>query len=139
MEFTAQLIQFRKSHPVFARKKMVQGRPVRTRGLVDIGWFLPDGTEMTEEDWKMGYAKSLGIFLFGGGLNSVDQEGRPVVDDSFYILFNAHGGALDFKLPYRNTGRPGKRFGTRPIRPMETVSNMRPTGYIRRRTGASCC
>jgi isoamylase len=109
MEFTAQLIQFRKSHPMFARKKWFKGRPVRTRGLADIGWFLPDGTEMAEEDWKTGYAKSLGIFLFGGGLNTVDQEGRPVMDDSFYILFNAHGGELDFKLPVSKYGKTWKK------------------------------
>jgi glycogen operon protein len=64
---------------------------------------------MTEEDWKTGYAKSLGIFLFGGGLNTVDQEGRPGMDDSFYILFNAHGGPLDFKLPVSKYGKTWKK------------------------------
>jgi isoamylase len=105
VDFTAQLIQFRKSHPVFARKQWFQGRPVRKRGLTDIGWFLPDGTEMTEEHWNNGFAKSLGVFLFGGGLNTVDQEGRPVVDDSFYILFNAHFEPLEFKLPEDKYGK----------------------------------
>jgi isoamylase len=109
MEFTAQLIQFRKCHPVFARKQWFKGRPVRARGLADIGWFLPDGTEMAEEDWKTGYAKSLGIFLFGGGLNTIDQEGRPIVDDSFYILFNGHEGPLDFKLPVSKYGKTWKK------------------------------
>ncbi len=109
MEFVTQLIQFRKSHPVFARKRWFQGRSVRARGLADIGWFLPDGSEMTEEDWKTGYAKSLGIFLFGGGLNTVDQEGRPVVDDSFYILFNGHGAPLDFRLPVSKYGKTWKK------------------------------
>ena len=108
-EFVAQLIQFRKCHPVFARKQWFKGRPVRTRGLADIGWFLPDGTEMAEEDWKTGYAKSLGVFLFGGGLNTVDQEGRPIVDDSFYILFNGHEGPLDFKLPVSKYGKTWKK------------------------------
>jgi glycogen operon protein len=109
MEFTAQLIQFRKSHPVFARKQWFKGRPVRARGLTDIGWFLPDGTEMTEEHWKTGYAKSLGVFLYGGGLNTVDQEGKAIVDDSFYILFNGHGGPLDFKLPVSKYGKSWKK------------------------------
>jgi isoamylase len=104
IEFTAKLIHFRKSHPVFARKQWFKGKPVRTRGLTDIGWFLPEGEEMTEEHWKTGHAKSLGVFLFGGGLNTVDQENHPVVDDSFYILFNAHSGPVDFKLP-------GERYG----------------------------
>jgi glycogen operon protein len=103
------LIQFRKCHPVFARKQWFKGRPVRARGLADIGWFLPDGTEMTEEDWKTGYAKSLGVFLNGGGLNTVDQEGRPIVDDSFYILFNGHEGPLDFKLPVSKYGKAWKK------------------------------
>ena len=109
MEFTAQLIQFRKSHPVFARKQWFKGRPVRARGLADIGWFLPEGTEMAEEHWNTDYAKSLGIFLFGGGLNTVDQEGRPIVDDSFYILFNGHDGELDFKLPVSKYGKAWKK------------------------------
>src|SRR6202021_142857 len=33
MEFVSQLIQFRKSHPMFARKKWFKGRPGRARGL----------------------------------------------------------------------------------------------------------
>ncbi len=104
IEFTAMLIAFRKSHPVFARKQWFKGKPVRTRSLADIGWFLPEGQEMTEDDWNIGFAKSLGVFLFGDGLNTVDQENHPVVDDSFYIIFNAHFEPLDFKLP-------GEKYG----------------------------
>jgi isoamylase len=107
--FTSQLIAFRKSHPVFARKRWFQGRPVRKRGLADIGWFLPDGAEMEEDHWKDGDAKSLAIFLFGGGLNTMDQEGRPIVDDSFYIIFNAHFEPLDFKLPPDKYGKKWKK------------------------------
>jgi isoamylase len=107
--FTSQLIAFRKSHPVFARKRWFQGRPVRKRGLADIGWFLPDGVEMEEDHWKDGFAKSLAIFLFGGGLNTMDQEGRPIVDDSFYIIFNAHFEPLDFKLPPDKYGKKWKK------------------------------
>jgi isoamylase len=108
--FTSQLIAFRKSHPVFARKRWFQGRPVRKRGLADIGWFLPDGAEMEEDHWKDGFAKSLAIFLFGGGLNTVDQEGKPIVDDSFYIIFNAHFEPLDFKLPPDKYGNKWKKI-----------------------------
>jgi isoamylase len=107
--FTSQLIAFRKSHPVFARKRWFQGRPVRKRGLADIGWFLPDGSEMEEDHWKDGFAKSLAIFLFGGGLNTVDQEGKPIVDDSFYIIFNAHFEPLEFKLPPDKYGKKWKK------------------------------
>jgi glycogen operon protein len=109
MDFTAKLIHFRKNHPVFARKQWFKGKPVRTRGLADIGWFLPGGEEMTEEHWKTGFAKSLAIFLFGGGLNTVDQDNQPMVDDSFYILFNAHFEPLDFKLPDEKYGKTWRK------------------------------
>ena len=105
IEFTASLIHLRKSHPAFSRKHWFQGRPVKTSGMTDIAWFLPDATEMTDEHWNTGYAKSLGIFLYGGGLHTVDQENKPVVDDSFYMIFNAHFGPLEFKLPEAKYGK----------------------------------
>jgi glycogen operon protein len=105
IEFTASLIHLRKSHPAFSRKHWFQGRPVKTSGMTDIAWFLPDATEMTEDHWNTGYAKSLGIFLYGGGLHTVDQANKPVVDDSFYMIFNAHFGPLEFKLPEAKYGK----------------------------------
>jgi glycogen operon protein len=65
----------------------------------DIAWFLPDGTEMSEEHWTTEFAKSLGIYLNGRGIHYSGPKGEPVIDDSFYILFNAHHDKLDFKLP----------------------------------------
>jgi glycogen operon protein len=109
VSFTAQLIHLRKSHPAFSRKNWFKGKPVRTKGIADISWFLPEGAEMTEEHWKTGYAKSLGIFLNGAGLNMVDQENKPIVDDNFYIIFNAHFGPLDFKLPPASYGKVWKK------------------------------
>jgi glycogen operon protein len=32
----------------------------------------------------------------------VDQDNKPLVDDSFYLIFNGHFGAIDFKLPPEN-------------------------------------
>ena len=105
IELTCRLIHLRRKHPVFSRKQWFQGKPVRGRGLTDIGWFLPDGAEMEDEHWQTSYAKSLAIFLFGGGLNTVDQLSRPVSDDSFYIIFNADGNAIEYKLPVEKFGR----------------------------------
>ncbi|HWK03220.1 MAG TPA: glycogen debranching protein GlgX [Puia sp.] len=113
--FTAQLIHFRKSHPAFSRKYWFMGRPIRKRGLTDIAWFLPDGTGMTEDHWKEDFAKSLGVFLYGGGINSVDENGQPLVDDNFYIIFNAHSGPMDFRLPAKKFGKQWKKvIGTAP-------------------------
>ena len=59
------------AHPVFRRRRFFSGRPVRQRGapgLPDIAWFAPDGSEMTDEDWETGYAKSVAVYLNGQGI-----------------------------------------------------------------------
>ena len=104
LEFTRQLIQLRKEHPVFHRRRWFQGRPIHGAQVTDIGWFTPDGSEMTQEDWNGGFAKALGIFLNGEGIQSPDARGERVVDESFYVLFDAHHEPLRFTLPKRDWG-----------------------------------
>jgi len=38
-------------------------------------------------------------FLNGDAVRAPDPRGRPVVDDSFLVMFNAHHEALDFTVP----------------------------------------
>lgn len=97
-EFTQKLIALRKEHPVFCRRRWFQDHAIRS-GLNDIAWFLPEGTEMSEENWSHDFAKSLGVYLNGNQLRSVDLQGNKIVDDSFYIIFNAYHGPLDYILP----------------------------------------
>jgi glycogen operon protein len=97
--FTQTLVRLRRDHPVFRRRRFFQGTPAEGWGVADIAWFTPAGREMTEHDWASGFAKSLGVFLNGEAIPSPDQRGRPVVDDSFLVLFNAHWERLAFVLP----------------------------------------
>jgi isoamylase len=99
LHFTRFLIQLRKDHPVFRRRRWFQGRPIRGESIRDIGWFRPDGQEMSEEDWQKGYAKSLGVFLNGKAIPSQNPKGEPVTDDSFYLFFNAHHEPVRFVVP----------------------------------------
>lgn len=100
LAFTRKLVQFRREHPVFRRWRWFQGRPIHGSGVVDIAWHKPDGEEMMDEDWNGGFAKSLEVFL-SGDLRSIDSRGQPVVDDHFYVLFNAHHEPLVFTIPRR--------------------------------------
>jgi isoamylase len=54
---------------------------------------------MSDDDWQAGHAKSFAVFLNGEALREMDDEGKPVRDDSFLLLFNAHHEALTFTLP----------------------------------------
>ena len=104
-EYVSCLIRLRKQHPVFRRRSWFRGRPLRAGGLKDIGWFRPDGTEMSPEDWNVGFAKSLGAYLNGRGIPEPDADGRRIVDDSFYLIFNANYDPMDFVLPDFDWGR----------------------------------
>jgi pullulanase/glycogen debranching enzyme len=50
-------------------------------GLSDIGWFRPDGPEMTPADWQTGF-KSLGVVLNGDALPDPDRRGHRISDDT---------------------------------------------------------
>ena len=107
LEFARTAIEFRKRHRNFSRRRFFQGRPIRGNQVSDIGWFKPDGNQMSDDDWSSGFAKSIGVYLNGDAIPGVDSRGESVKDDSFYLLFNAHHEAMDFILP---EGPWGKRF-----------------------------
>jgi isoamylase len=104
LEFTKKLIALRKKHPVFCRRNWFKGLPIKGRGLGDIAWFQPDGNEMTEENWNHDFAKSLAIYLNGKGIHTVGWKGDPVIDDSFFVIFNAHHEPIQFKFPEKKYG-----------------------------------
>jgi isoamylase len=97
--FTQRLISLRKQHPIFRRRKWFRGKPVKGKGPEDIAWFLPEGGEMEDHNWDHDFARSLGIYLNGLGLHSVDPKGVPIKDDNFYLMFNAHSEPLTYRLP----------------------------------------
>src|SRR5579872_1785729 len=101
---TGRLAEFRRNHPVFHRRRWFQGRPIHGSDVTDIGWFSPDGSEMTEEDWDSGFAKSIGVFLNGEAIPDPDPRGEKITDDSFLVLFNAHYENLPFTIPDRDWG-----------------------------------
>jgi len=104
LQFTQRLIRFRHRHPVFCRRRWFQGRPIHGSQVSDIGWFTTGGVEMSENDWQAGFAKSLGVFLNGRAIQTRNERGEHIVDDSFYVMFNTHHEPLDFKLPEAKWG-----------------------------------
>jgi isoamylase len=99
LDFTRELIYFRRQHPVFRRRKWFQGQAIRGTGISDIAWFNTDGTEMTDEQWDVGYAKSIAVFLDGDQIPSPGPQGQRIKDDSFLLFFNAHYETIEFTLP----------------------------------------
>lgn len=97
--FTRKLLRIRAEHPVFRRRRFFEGKPVMGSSLDDIGWFRPDGLPMTPEDWHVGHAQALTIFLNG---NAVGPQGPTLersVDNSYLLMCNAGADPLEFMLP----------------------------------------
>jgi isoamylase len=103
-EFSSKLIHFRRKHPSFRRRRWFKGQPIKGIGLEDINWFLPEGVEMPDENWSHDFAKSLAVFLNGKGIRTVGPKGEPIIDDHFYVIFNAHHEAIDYILPPKKYG-----------------------------------
>ncbi len=99
LAFTQKLIHFRKEHPTFRRHKWFQGQTIKSNHLKDIVWYLPEGKEMSEEQWDEDNARSLAVYLNGRGIRSRGKRGEKIMDNSFYIMFNASHESVDYILP----------------------------------------
>ncbi len=99
LAFTRALVDLRREHPVFRRRRWFHGRQIHGSEVLDIGWLKPDGSQMTHDDWNSGLADAVGIFLNGEAMPSVDQRGEPIVDDSFLLLLNPSATTFDWVLP----------------------------------------
>jgi len=99
LDYTRSLIQFRHQHPVFRRRNWFQGRAIHGSGVSDIGWYNPDGTQMTEKQWEDESTRAIAIFLNGKELAYPNPCGDRIVDDSFLLLLNADEQESVFTLP----------------------------------------
>jgi isoamylase len=97
--FTQALVEFRRQHPIFRRRKWFQGRAIYGSEANDIAWFNPDGSPMTSQQWETDFAKAVGIFLNGEAIAIPGERGEHILDDSFLLFFNAHHEPLKFLIP----------------------------------------
>jgi isoamylase len=130
LEFTRRLIQFRHDHPSFRRRGWFKGMPIHGHEASDIAWFKPDAAEMSDQDWAEWFAKSFMVFLNGDALRARDERGRPLHDDSFLLLFNAHVDAVTFTMPGAPWGERWETvFDTALEQPFEPAEPALPSGH----------
>lgn len=99
LDFTRRLIEIRREHPNLHRRKFYQDRAIRKSAEKDILWVRPDGQEMGDDEWGLGWARSLGVVLNGATLGDVDEAGDLVKDSSFLMMLNCHHEAIEFYVP----------------------------------------
>ena len=101
LAFTSAVVSLRQEHAVFRRRRFFAGDAAHggQSALGDIEWFSSDGTEMDENDWQNGYARTLMAFLNGDAIPEPDPRGERILDSDFLLLFNAHSEPVNFALP----------------------------------------
>jgi glycogen operon protein len=97
--FTKHLVAFRRSHPVFRRRRFLTGPEAS-----GLGWFTPAGSTMTAADWADSGALALAIYLDGSDDPDRAADGTPMLDDDFLVLVNAWWEPLSFTIPVTRAG-----------------------------------
>jgi glycogen operon protein len=97
--FTRSMIKLLKSHPVLRRRQFFQGRQIRGSRVKDLTWFAPDGTEMTDEEWRAPGARTLAVQFAGDAIDDRGPRGEKIVDDTLLVILNADERPVAFTLP----------------------------------------
>ncbi|EQA46252.1 glycogen debranching enzyme GlgX [Leptospira broomii serovar Hurstbridge str. 5399] len=100
LEYTINLIRFRKRHPFLRRDRFFDGKIRSDRFLKDILWISETGEELVKSEWESETRKSFGFLLpaqFDSSepLNKDDSNRNP----SLLFLLNASEEPIDFLLP----------------------------------------
>jgi isoamylase len=62
-------------------------------------WFNSTGAKMSDTEWNSWFIRCLGMLLSGASMDVRDRRGRPLQDDTFLVLLNAHYESVPFVLP----------------------------------------
>jgi len=98
LALTRRVLEIRRMHPTFRRRRFFQGEPVLNSSLNDIGWFTPTGTPMSDGDWHE-RPNEITVFLNGNTLGRRGPDLASVVDNSFLFFFNGTAASVKFQVP----------------------------------------
>jgi glycogen operon protein len=99
-DFVQRLIRFRHDHIAFHRTRFFHGREIPGAVMKDIAWYMPDGTEFTQEAWHRPGRNAFAFLVSGqAGQYHVTAHGEPEPDDTFFVAFNADAAEIPFALP----------------------------------------
>jgi isoamylase len=98
VDFVRLLAQIRRTHGEFRRDTFLKGTASRA-AVKDVSWLHPRGSEMTQDDWRDGALRTLGIWFGKHG----ETAGR------FLLLLNASDAQQAFVMPAPPPESPWRR------------------------------
>ncbi|OAI57418.1 glycogen debranching enzyme [Verrucomicrobiaceae bacterium SCGC AG-212-N21] len=101
LKFTRELMQLRRSNPVFRRRRFFHGRAIYGADIKDLYWVKSDGNEMSDADWNADHVRCICVALVGNQMTETNEKGELIVGESFAILVNAGDQPVSFRLGSR--------------------------------------
>ena len=110
LKFVRRVIGSFAQQPVFHRRRFFHGKAIQGAEAPEIAWLDPSGKEMTEEAWKSGFVRCLGVQLFGGRYRRRRARRADLRRHDAPALINAdHANTIPFVLSRaRRTAIPGR-------------------------------
>lgn len=99
IEFTQRLIKIRKASVLLTKGRFFDGKNIKGTNIRDLVWYLPDGNELSVEDWGNNELNSLGLIMAPGNTNIIDESKSALIENSFMILLNPTSEPIDFIIP----------------------------------------
>jgi isoamylase len=105
LEFTQALVSLWRAHPVLRRRRFFQGRRIRGSSIKDLTWYGPDGREMSDDEWRAGSVRTVGLRLAGDAIEEPGERGERIVDDTLLLILNAADEPVVFSVPNHDPDR----------------------------------
>ncbi len=99
LDFTRRIIRIFRDNPVLRRRTFFTGKPIPGEMVKDLTWIRPDGSEMTEDDWRDGSNQLIGMLVHGEATDEVDARGRPIYGHTILLLVNGGTRSRYYVLP----------------------------------------
>jgi glycogen operon protein len=110
LSFVRRVIEIYREEPTFHRRRFFHGKSLHGEHSQEIAWLDPTGKQMSQDAWKQGHMRCLGVHLMGGRID-VDEYGEPIIGGHMLILFNAdHVQEIPFALPVIEDATPWERL-----------------------------
>jgi glycogen operon protein len=123
LRFVADLISFRKRHPVLRRPRFLHGHAISRQGLPDVSWLRADGTAMESADWQNPQLRCIGFLLCGEAGEYRNERGEALDDSTLLVVLNAGAARVEFRLPLLDRGAWVRHFDTSIAGPVEPTAH----------------
>ena len=97
--FTRRAFGLRQENPALRRKHFFDGNEPKSETGKDVMWVRPDGQEMTQDDWRNGDLRVLGMLISGTATDEADERGHPLHGDTVLLIANASDQDVRFQVP----------------------------------------